>query len=725
LFVSTAGFTITPSPTSTLESVSYFPRDYISLDWSSDGLGSSCFCRLRASAKTMSASPGTYSAWYEGKLADSDGDTTLEEYGHHWQSCSSSVTYSSKPNGYYLFTVSCSASTTDYAFKLDTVSPVASIYPHDKYDPSPSTQTSYSFGIAISDTHGGSPAYAEPVTVTQSGELAGIWFFHRVDNGNWIANEKVGPASVLGLGTLAAGPHCVEIMARDLSGSSQSDYAEYCWTVETFTKYTGCTFSYSINSAESQTTSSTSVAMTDLPDGTNSFALKAIDMYGNPTPDDLTNTFTWTVDTIKPVTTFATSGTWEDSELVTSSKGTFTYKSSESGSFFKYQVDGGVVVTAPTATTQVFPSGTFDVKSCSGTSHSFSAFAIDPLGNIGDSVSSTFTVEPINTALSLSNAASGVVVASSTVVFSISAVVDNSAPSSFAYEYKVDDGSWQNGKHFPKFGVRGLSDGEHNIKARSITTGGCADPSPYSLTFIVDTTPPKTTMFCPNSPSNAEDLMVYGMVEDNTVKSTGTQYKLGSASYSTPGNPVVGDDGTFAVSLENLEEGQYTLYTKSTDTAGLTGEETSCTWVVDFGPPDTMIIQGPPTPQYIEDYNNFTFRCTEFSCKFSYSVDGTGWMDAENNMASLVGLPEGVHTMHVYATDAAGNADPSPAAYTWTIYEAEMYSQYCTTCSFQFKGPLPGQYQPRGDDFLHGIPGTVVPEDPYDAKLRMGDMQQP
>eukprot|EP00959_Pyramimonas_sp_CCMP1952_P456606 9473456-Pyramimonas_sp.AAC.1 len=85
---------------------------------------------------------------------------------------------------------------------------------------------------------------------------------------------------------------------------------------------------------------------------------------------------------------------------------------------------------------QEFPTNSFAVSKCAGTEHSFAVYAVDMTGNVGDMVKDSFTVEPINTYLTLANAVSGDVVNGATAVFTISAIVDNTAPSSFSYEYK-------------------------------------------------------------------------------------------------------------------------------------------------------------------------------------------------------------------------------------------------------------------------------------------------
>eukprot|EP00854_Cymbomonas_tetramitiformis_P020104 gene20104-24066_t len=706
----------------------------MAVTWTKLATDTSCFCRLRASKNSMSDSPGAYGS--NTVLTNMD-DSTLEDYGHHWQSCSSdaststTTSYTHLPDGYYLFTASCDINgggyaAADFMFKLDNVAPVSHITPAANYDPSPATEPTYSFALSATDYYGTTstisgtsaepnPPYMKVKKVSTSTENGAIQFKVKVDNSGW--DTKTSPFNP---GSLGAGPHCISVKAYDIAKNTESYESIYCWTVETFEKTAGCTFSYSLNNAEYKSTGSHPYAdVEDLPDGTNTFKLKAHDMYGNHHVDNA-NTFTWTVDTIKPTASFTTGGTWAETELVTSTKGTFTYKSSESGSFFKYQVDGGVFVTANTALTQTFPAETFYVGSCSGTSHSFGVKSVDPLGNVGDTVTSTFTVEPINTGLVLSNAASGSVVASSTAVFTISALVDNDAPSTFSYEYKINDGAYKKGVHFPKFGVKGLADGAYTITARAITAGGCTDPSPITVSFTVDTTAPTTTLQCPASPSNSDSLTVYGSVADATMKSSGTQYKLGSAPYSTPGSPMVPctgcPDDTFAIMLESLVEGSYTLYAKSTDTAGMTGAEDSCSWVVDFGPPETVVVSGPPSPMHATETSFFTFACQEEGCVYMYQVDSQGYMQAPGANATFTGISQGVHTLQVYAIDAAGNADPTPAAYTWTVYGDEMYGGYCDTCSFAAKGSItPLTFVPKETTYVHGFDSSPIDDAPPPA----------
>jgi len=684
------------------------------------GLTGDCYVRLRASEKAMSSSPGAFSAWYSGKLDEND-DKLLEAYGHHWYlTTASRLTYSNLPDGYYMFTASCTTPYTaseDYMFKIDTARPTTTISPRSDYDPAPKTHASYTFDIVVADVHGSSPVYNSMRAVTTKHENDGVSYKWRVDSGSWHEPKTSVPSGMtdaLVLGYYEAGPHCLEVKGIDVAGNEEKYYAHYCWTVETFTKTTGCSFVYSLNHAEYVSTEDSHASVTNLPDGTNSFVVKAVDMYGHETTEDYKNTFTWTVDTQLPVATLTQ--TWSETEVVTSTKGTFKYTSSETNSFFKYQVDGGVVVTAPTATTQSFPTGTFNVESCAGTTHTFSVMAIDPVGNVGTAATDAFTVEPINTDLAVANAAEGSVIPSTTAVFSIAAVVDNSAPDSFAYEYSLNSGAWTRGRHFPRFGLRGLPEGTHTLQARAITAGGCVDPTPASVTFTIDVTPPMVSFLgCEERVlTNSSHATLCGSVADANIKTTGAQYRIGTAPYSPMGNPLLAADGAFCIQMDGLIEGMYEIEMKATDRAGLTGDMQTCEVVVDAGPPDTAIEYGPATPAkaLMDGAYFFGLTCTEASCTFEYSLDEqppmlvipkdkTPNLFALNISADDVSL--GMHTLKATAIDAAGNMDPSPAYFSFALYSEAEYTKYSENFAWSFNSAASGGMTPQTFKFTGGL----------------------
>ncbi len=83
----------------------------------------------------------------------------------------------------------------------------------------------------------------------------------------------------------------------------------------------------------------------------------------------------------------------------------------------------------------------------------------------------------------------------------------------------------------------------------------------------------------------------------------------------------------------------------------------------DTTPPDTTIVSGPSDPSS-DATPTFTFFSTEPGSTFRCSLDGAPFAVCTSPRQVVVG--DGAHTFQVAATDAGGNADPTPASYAWT-----------------------------------------------------------
>jgi hypothetical protein len=121
--------------------------------------------------------------------------------------------------------------------------------------------------------------------------------------------------------------------------------------------------------------------------------------------------------------------------------------------------------------------------------------------------------------------------------------------------------------------------------------------------------------------------------------------------------------------------------------------------------PDTSIT-GNPLAATTSTAATFTFAGVDdvtpaanltFQCQLDVPV--TSSWTACANPRSYTGLAQGSHTFRVRAVDAAQNADPTPAAYTWTIDQTAPEtlisdgpgaSTGSTSASFQFNSPEPG-----------------------------------
>jgi hypothetical protein len=81
--------------------------------------------------------------------------------------------------------------------------------------------------------------------------------------------------------------------------------------------------------------------------------------------------------------------------------------------------------------------------------------------------------------------------------------------------------------------------------------------------------------------------------------------------------------------------------------------------------PETTIDSGP-SGAVNTGSASFAFSSSEAGSTFECSLDGSLYSPCSSPQ-SYAGLAEGQHTFSVRATDAAGNADPTPATRSWTV----------------------------------------------------------
>jgi hypothetical protein len=112
-----------------------------------------------------------------------------------------------------------------------------------------------------------------------------------------------------------------------------------------------------------------------------------------------------------------------------------------------------------------------------------------------------------------------------------------------------------------------------------------------------------------------------------------------------------------------LGDGSHTFAVQAT--AVTTGPPTTYTWTVDTIAPDTTITSSPPTPSSSASAN-FAFTSSEAGSTFACSLDAGGITPCVAP-TTYSGLGDGAHTFRVEAVDAAGNADATPATYSWQI----------------------------------------------------------
>lgn len=203
-----------------------------------------------------------------------------------------------------------------------------------------------------------------------------------------------------------------------------------------------------------------------------------------------------------------------------------------------------------------------------------------------------------------------------------------------------------------------LGDGTYTFQVKAIDAAG-NESAPSSFTWTIDTTPPPAPSItaAPNAASN-----------DTTPSFSFADAEPGvtfNCRLSSGGFPACSSPKTYT-----LGEGSYTFFVKATDAAGNESQATSFNWTIDTTAPTTA-IQDPKPPSLTNSGSaDFTFTGSDagtglsgFQCRLDGAPDFTS-CSSPKRYSSLL---DGSHTFRVRAIDAAGNADPSPATWTWTV----------------------------------------------------------
>lgn len=201
---------------------------------------------------------------------------------------------------------------------------------------------------------------------------------------------------------------------------------------------------------------------------------------------------------------------------------------------------------------------------------------------------------------------------------------------------------------------------------------------PSGSTFPIGLTP--VTITARDAANNANSIQFTVTVRGTpTVTLTGNTPLLfeAAATYTDPGATATDpEDGTLtpmitANTVVSNTPGTYAVTWTATDSSGLPGTATRTVNVVDTTAPDTAIVSGPSDPT-TSTTATFTFSGTDAGTGvaiFKSSLDGSSFATATSPQ-SFSGLATGSHTFAVRAVDGAGNTDPSPATFTWTITAA-------------------------------------------------------
>jgi len=270
-----------------------------------------------------------------------------------------------------------------------------------------------------------------------------------------------------------------------------------------------------------------------------------------------------------------------------------------------------------------------------------------------------------------------------------------------------------------------LGVGSHTVDVRATDQAGNTDRSPASASWTVsapvDTTPPDTSIT--SAPSGSTTSTSASVAFSSSESGSTFECRLDGGAWSACTSPKV---------YSGLGVGSHTVDVRATDQAGNTDRSpASASWTVsaqdpapDPSPagtttsaaalttvaapatPQTAITAAPASPtasrtasfRFAADVGGSTFQC---------KLDTRAWATCASP-TSYARLTYGGHSFQVRAVDPAGDADPTPAADTWTV-SRHVKGATAAVYTFEVLSPSPD-----------GVPSTVQASDAADACASTG-----
>jgi plastocyanin len=210
----------------------------------------------------------------------------------------------------------------------------------------------------------------------------------------------------------------------------------------------------------------------------------------------------------------------------------------------------------------------------------------------------------------------------------------------------------------------GLLKGTHNIIVYANDTSGNMGSSNRVYFTIqpssTDISPPSILILSPQNKSyNTINIPLSFTLNEPT---SWMAYRLDQGT-----NVTITQSST----LSGLSEGSHIVTVYANDTVGNMGSSSSRHFTVDTLAPTIQVIS-PENKTYGTNSVSLNFIVGEATALISYSLDGQANTTITGN-TTLSTLPEGSHTILVYATDLAGNTGASETVYfTIEIQQAQL-----------------------------------------------------
>ena len=191
----------------------------------------------------------------------------------------------------------------------------------------------------------------------------------------------------------------------------------------------------------------------------------------------------------------------------------------------------------------------------------------------------------------------------------------------------------------------------HLFEVHAVDQAGNADQTPDSYAWTNGSAPKVGFTTKPPNPTGASATFAFASSDPNAV----LDCHVDATDFPDCGSPF---------QVDNLGDGARTFTVVGTDAAGRSGKLLRFTWTVDTTAPDTTITKHPTDPTSSANAA-FSFTSTEKKSTFECSLDSEPFGACPKK--GYTGLAGGPHAFQVRATDAAGNTDPAPAEFDWTV----------------------------------------------------------
>jgi uncharacterized delta-60 repeat protein len=353
----------------------------------------------------------------------------------------------------------------------------------------------------------------------------------------------------------------------------------------------------------------------------------------DPTPAEIS----WTVDTVRPDTIIVA----KPASPTSSTTATIAFTSNETGVHFQCQLDWGAWLACTSPVTY---------QNMSVGSHTLAVKAIDRAGNADDTEAfAPWYIDPATLDTAIASGPSGTSAqASATFGFT-------SPDADATFECSLDSGAFAACVNPATFS--GLAEGSHALQVRARNTAGSVDATPASRSWFIDTVPPDTTI----------TAHPYATTQSSNATFDYAANESASFECRLDGSAWAGC-GASRQSFVDLAEGSHTFEVRARDFAGnADASPASFTWTVNFAyGPDTAITSGP-SGTVASTSATITFDSPSGTPAVGFKCAFAGTLFDCTSPWTITALSEGEHGFSVYAVDAEGNSDRTPASIWWTV----------------------------------------------------------